>query len=83
MRIAAHHAAEYAFGKWETTEGRIGFYDWLKGHPELKQHVGDATKLDALNIIGALVADNLITSSQADSVIDAAITKQMEKMRTP
>jgi hypothetical protein len=80
MRIAAHRAAEIAFGSWDTPEGRNGFYDWLKTHPDLKQHVGDATKLDALEIIAAMVVDQLIPSERADATIDAAITSQAKKM---
>ena len=39
-----------------------------------------ATKLDALEIIGALVVDQFLRSEQADAIIDAAITRQVKKM---
>lgn len=34
MRMAAHRAAELAFGKWDTPRGRTDLYEWLRGHPE-------------------------------------------------
>jgi ssDNA-binding Zn-finger/Zn-ribbon topoisomerase 1 len=79
MRMATHRAAELAFGRWDTKDGRDGFYDWLKAHPELKQHVGDSTKLDALEIINAMVRDRLIPSERADAIVDATLTEQAMK----
>lgn len=66
---------ELVFGDWKSSDARDRMYDWLCDHPELKQHIGDATKVDCLNIVGALIAEERISPERSEKVLEQYLAK--------
>ena len=66
-RRAVHFVAPLAFG--DSYAGRNRFYGWLKTQPDLKPHIGQMNKKEALLTVNRLVEKRLVTSEQAAEAI--------------